>query len=163
MQTASSSARGRSSRGSWSAGITAELEEEADAEVAGGSRWRRGGHHRRNGDDNGYRCGHHCGGLDAAGGGGGEEGGWRCRAGDRGRAPTSAIIVAVSVVDIGHRRRRPLSWPSTNRPSSWPSPLSTSAVVDVGHRRGRRRVGHVVRAYSKKGRQESNTLMRLMR
>ena len=40
---ASSSARVRSSRGSLSAGITAELEEQADAEVAGGRLTEEGG------------------------------------------------------------------------------------------------------------------------
>jgi hypothetical protein len=72
------------------------------------------------------------------------------------RVLTSAIVVAISVVDIGHRRRRPSSRPSTSRPSSWPSQLSTSAVVDFGHRHGRRQVGHVVGAYGKKEMHESN-------
>ncbi len=52
------------------------------------------------------------------------------------RALTSAIVVAISVVDIGRRRRRPSSRPSTSRPLSWPSQLLTSAVVDFGHRHG---------------------------
>ena len=95
----------------------------------------------------------------------GRRGRWHRGAGDRGRASTSAIVVAVSVIDISRRRRRPSPWPLTSRPSSWPSQLSTSAVINVGHRRGRRRVGHVVGAYAygKKGRHESNTSMRQMR
>jgi hypothetical protein len=75
----------------------------------------------------------------------GRRGWWRCRAGDRGRASTSAIVVAVSFVDIGHRRGR-------QHGLSWPSQVSTLAVVDVGHRCSRRRVAY----YGKKGRHESN-------
>ena len=36
----------------------------------------------------------------------GRRGWWRCRAGNRGRVSTSAIVVAVSVVDIGHLLHR---------------------------------------------------------
>ena len=61
-------------------------------------------HHRRNDDDDGYQRGHHCGGYDAMGGGGG--GG-----GDGG---------AVGWAIKGVRQLRP---------SSRPSPSSTSAVV----------------------------------
>jgi len=85
-----------------------------------------GAHHRQNEDDNGYQCGHHR---------GGGRGWWRCWEGDRGGASTSAIVVAVSIVDIGRHRRQPSSRPSTSsRPSSWRfgcrhRPLLASAIV----------------------------------
>ncbi len=74
---------------------------------------------------------------------GGRRGRWSRREGNRGCASTSASHL--------RRRRQPSSRPSTSRPSSWPSQLSTSAIVDIGHRRGRRRVGHVVGGLWQKG------------
>ena len=57
----------------------------------------------------------------------GRRGWWRRRAGDRGRASTSAIVVAVSFVDIGRRRHRPSS-----RPSTWP--VVAVSGVNIGRR-----------------------------
>ena len=54
---------------------------------------------------------------------------WHRWAGDQGRALTLAIVVAVSVVDIGRRQRWPLSWPSTSRPSAWLSKLSNHPLL----------------------------------
>jgi hypothetical protein len=79
--------------------------------------WRRGGNHRNKDNDDGCRHGHNRGGYDAAEGRGGGGGG--------------GGVVGPAIEGV--RRRRP---------SPWPSPSSTSAVVDVGHRRGRRLVGH---------------------
>ena len=124
-----------------------------------------GGHHRRN-DDDAEEGGHIIAGTTTTmdtnaatiavgttprGEGRGVRGWWRCRAGDRGRASTLAIVVAVSVVDIGSRLSRPSSRPLTSGPSSWPSQLLTWAVVDVGHPRGRQRVGQVVGGVWQKG------------
>ena len=78
---------------------------------------RRGGHHRRNDNDNGYRCGLNRGGCNAGGGGGEGEGG----GGIVGRAIEGVHL---------------------HRPSLWPSPSSTSAIINVGHRHAHRLVGH---------------------
>ena len=52
-------------------------------------------------------------GTTPRGEGRGVRGWWRCWAGDRGRVLTLAIVVAVSVVDIGSRLSRPSSRPLT--------------------------------------------------
>ena len=118
MQTALSSARGRSSRGSWSAGITAEVEEQADAEVAGGRLTEEGGDiiagMMTTVDTKAAII---AAGSTPRGEGEGVEGGWRRRAGDGGHASTLAIVVAVSVVNIGRRRR--------GDPDSKKSPLTS--------------------------------------
>ena len=55
----------------------------------------------------------------------GRRGWWRCRAGNRGRVSTSAIVVAVSVVDIGHLLHRLSSMSAIQQQAhvtiQWPS------------------------------------------
>ncbi len=65
-------------------------------------------------DDNALSWMRSDGGATDRGGGGGRDS-------NRGRALTLAIVVAISVVDIGHRRHWPSSQLSTSRPSLWPS------------------------------------------
>ena len=121
MRTASSSAQGCSSRGSWSAGITAEVEEQADV----GGR----GHHCRNDNDGGYRRGHGGRGRGRGRRGGGVVG--RAIKGVRRFWPSSwpSPSSTSAVVDIGHCHGRRLVGHCCGRLRCRHRPSSTSAIV----------------------------------